>query len=162
MTSHLCTPLEDGFEEHILLLQLSLAFLTHQAVDFFPLIRDDNDIPEGPPTAEFLEHSEVLSQRPSHPVVGDLVEVEDTGELDALPVSVCRKCREAFSCKNCMLGFRKCIHVYLRGFEESRDHVKNVDVAPHGVVESGSIDQNDPASVQIEGPSRLYGVRAGF
>ena len=52
------------------------------------------------------------------------------------------------------------LEFHLRGFKEGCDHFENICVAQRGIVESGCINQNDTATVQIESTPRLHHVRA--
>jgi hypothetical protein len=50
--------------------------------------------------------------------------------------------------------------LHARGFKEGCDHLENICVAPRGIVESRSVDQNDRMSVQIERVCYLHRIRA--
>ena len=86
---HLCALLENGLEEDVLVLQFCFAIGTDLGIDFSPHVGDDDNVLECVVTAELSEHTEVLPRQPSHPEVGDPVEVEDPGKPATPFVSVC-------------------------------------------------------------------------
>ena len=75
VASDLGTLVEDGLEENVIRHQLGFTRLTDLGVDFPPHVGDDDNIPKGAFATELLEHLEIPGRNPTHPEVGDAVEV---------------------------------------------------------------------------------------
>ena len=91
------------------------------------------------------------------------MKVEDTSEHVTLFVPA-RRSRgngmggvEFLLCQRLKVGQSVC---YSRGPEEGNNRPKDFCIALCSVIESRSIDQNDPAAVEIESSRRLYSVCA--
>ena len=136
-TSHSCTILEAGLEENILL-QLVLACLTVLA----PHVCDNNNILEGSLSTQFSEHPEVLHRDPAQPVIGDPVEVGDTGEFDTPFVPACL--RDIFASELCIFGNKSCS---AHDLARKSATLFSTSVALRGIVESRCVNQNEATSV---------------
>jgi hypothetical protein len=149
--------LENGPEENVFPDQLGFACVSDLGVDFPPHVRDDDDVFEGVFTTEFLKHAEVLPRYPAHPEIGDPVEVEDTSECAASCVPVHRR--------RCVRMARPIFwgsDLNLRGFKKDGDHFEHIRIAQRGVIEPGSIDQDDSAAIDIETACDLHGIGTGL
>jgi hypothetical protein len=54
------------------------------------------------------------------------------------------------------------LEIHVRGFKKGGDNCENICVALRGIVESGSVDQNDRMSIQVKSASNVNLLRAGF
>jgi hypothetical protein len=87
VTSHPSTPVHNGLEEHIFPRQLGLTSFSDLVVYFPPPVGDYDYFFESVVTTKLPEHFKVPHRYPTHPNIGDPVEVEDTSEHGTLSES---------------------------------------------------------------------------
>jgi hypothetical protein len=158
VTNDFSTLVENRLEGKVIPHQFGFACVTDAGVDLPPHVSDDDNVLESLIPTKLPEHVEVLPRYPTHPKTGDPVEVKDASERDTFFVSTWGIFHEKgrFS----VFFFKTEPDLHARGFKEGCDHLENMCVAPRGIVESRSVDQNDRMSVQIERVCNLHRIRA--
>jgi hypothetical protein len=160
VASRLSTLVENGLEENILPHQLGLACIADVGADIPPHVGDDDYVLECTVSTELSEHAEVPPGYPTHPNIRDRVKVEDTSKhvTSSVPVyGTIPSVRYEF----CFF-LKNWPELHVRGFEEGCYRFEDIYVAPCGIVESRSVDQDDTTAVHIVSLSRLYLTRARF